>query len=193
MSGSPGAGDAVMSGDSGSSSGAHWVQAIGTIVSAIVGAAAAWFALTTYMDSVAKQVDERKVEVFRLHERYNAEPLFSIRKRVYADLLRNAGCESAVDAAAGPSDANDRFALVEFFDVVQACIDARLCDTSLVERLFSPYANGHWPYLKGYVEGVRTGEAGMALAAPFGTGLQTLAKNPQRLWCDTGAAAKKDQ
>lgn len=174
-----------MSSGGNGSAGAHWVQALGTVASALVGALAAWFALTTYMDSVTKQVDGRKVEVFRLHERFNAEPLFSIRKRVYADLLRSAGCESTMDATAGPSDANDRFALVEFFDVVQACTDARLCDSGLVERLFLPYANGHWPYLNGYVMSVRKGETGMSLAVPFGTGLEALAKNPQRLACDS--------
>ncbi len=169
----------------GSTSAAHWVQALGTLASAVVGAAAAWFALTTYMDSVSKQVDERKVQVFRLHERFNAEPLFSIRKRVYSDILRAAGCESTADLTAGPSDDNDRFAFVEFFDVVQACEEAKLCDAGLVERLFAPYANGHWPYLKGYVDSVRAGEAGMRLAVPYGSGMQSIAQNPQKLPCDS--------
>ncbi|MDX2257624.1 MAG: hypothetical protein NW205_01780 [Hyphomicrobiaceae bacterium] len=149
----------------------------------MVGGVAAYFALTTYIDSVGKQVDERKVQVFRLHEQFNSEPLFSIRKRVYADILRSAGCNTTFDAVAGPSDVNDRFAFVEFFDVVDACIEASLCDPQLVDRLFAPYANGHWPYLDDYVAGVRRAETGMRLSTCFGTGLERLAKMPVRLSC----------
>ncbi|MGD9784178.1 MAG: hypothetical protein AB7E80_09815 [Hyphomicrobiaceae bacterium] len=165
-----------------SSAAAHWVQALGTVVSAAVGAAAAWFALTTYIDSAAKQVDERKVQVFSLHHRFNSEPLFSIRKRVYADVARAAGCQSE-DLSAGPSDANDRFAFVEFFDVVGACVDAGLCDQGLVQRLFAPYANVHWTYLSGYISAVRKGEAAMKLDAPFGSGMEKLAKLPSKMRC----------
>lgn len=165
-----------------SSTAAHWVQAFGSLAAAVVGAAAAYFALTTYVDSVNKQVDERKVQVFNLHNRFNSEPLFSIRKRVYADVARAAGCMSE-NLSAGTADANDKFAFVEFFDVVEACITAGLCDGSLSERLFTPYANGHWPYLKPYVEAVRRGERGMKLNVPFGVGLEKLAKNPAKLAC----------
>lgn len=161
---------------------AHWLQAIGTLASAAVGAAAAWFALTTYVDSVAKQVDERKVQVFNLHNRFNSEPMFSIRKRVYADVARAGGCLNE-NLAAGGSDTNDKFAFVEFFDVVEACLSAGLCDEGLTERLFAPYANGHWLALEGYVEAVRRGERGMNLNAPFGVGLQRLAKSPQKMAC----------
>lgn len=161
-----------MSEHSRASTAAHWVQAIGTLAAAVVGVFATYFALTTYVDSVAKQVDERKVQVFNLHGRFNSEPLFSIRKRVYADVARTAGC-TAENLSAGGSDANDRFSFVEFFDVVEACQSAGLCDVGLTERLFAPYANGHWTYLKGYVESVRRGERGMKLDAPFGVGLES--------------------
>lgn len=163
-----------------SSSAAHWLQAWGTMLSAAVGAAAAWFALTTYVDSVGKQVDERKVQVFHLHERFTSEPLFSIRKRVYVDLSRASGCTNN-DLSAGPSDANDRFAFVEFFDVVDACLSSGLCDRELTERLFAPYANVHWTYLKAYIEAVRRGEDRMQLPSPFGIGIERLAKNPQKM------------
>lgn len=171
-----------MSEPSTSSSAAHWVQAIGTVAAALVSAAAAYFALTAYVDSLSKQVDERKVQVFNLHNRFNSEPLFSIRKRVYVDVARAAGCVSQ-DLTAGPSDANDRFAFVEFFDVVGVCVDSGLCDGALVERLFAPYANVHWTYLKDYVEAVRKGEAAMKLNAPFGSGMQALARTPSKLGC----------
>ena len=154
---------------------AIWVSAMGTFI-------AGYFALTTYMDSVAKQVDERKVQVMQLHQRFNSEPMFSIRKRVYAEISRAAGCNTN-DVVAGPSDANDRFAFVEFFDVVEACTASKLCDEELTARLFAPYANGHWTYLKGYVEAVRTGEKDMMLSAPFGLGLERLAKRPIKLSC----------
>lgn len=171
-----------MSESSRASAAAHWVQAIGTVISAAVGAAAAWFALTTYVDSVNKQVDERKVQVFNLHNRFNSEPLFSIRKRVYVDVARTAGCSSE-NLSAGASDANDRFAFVEFFDVVGACVDAGLCDASLADRLFGPYANVHWTYLSAYVKAVRRGEAPMKLDAPFGSGMEKLARTPSKLGC----------
>lgn len=171
-----------MSDNSASSSLAHWVQAIGSVAAALVGAVAAYFALTAYADSVSKQVDERKVQVFNLHNRFNSEPLFTIRKRVYADVARTAGCVSQ-DLSAGPSDANDRFAFVEFFDVVGVCVDSGLCDGALVERLFAPYANVHWTYLSGYIEAVRKGEAAMKLNAPFGSGMEKLARTPSKLGC----------
>lgn len=163
-----------------SSRAAHWLQAWGTLLSAVVGAAAAYFALTTYMDSVSKQVDERKIQVFRLHERFTSEPMFSIRKRVYVDISRAAGCVHN-ELSAGPADNNDRFTFVEFFDVVEACLAGGLCDRELSERLFAPYANGHWPYLKDYIGSVRRGEAQMQLKAPFGFGLEHLAKTPHKL------------
>jgi hypothetical protein len=169
-----------MAGERGSSQAAHWLQAWGTVLSAVVGAAAAYFALTTYMDSVSKQVDERKIQVFRLHERFTSEPLFSVRKRIYVDISRAAGCLNN-DLTAGPADNNDRFAFVEFFDVVEACLAGGLCDRALAERLFAPYANGHWPYLKNYIGAVRKGEAQMKLEVPFGFGLEKLATNPQKL------------
>jgi len=158
------------------------VQALASVGGAIVGAAAVYFALTTYVDSVAKQVDERKVQVFNLHQRFNSEPLFSIRKRVYGDVARAAGCMSE-NLSAGGADSNDRFAFVEFFDVVETCMSAGLCDVALTERLFSPYANGHWPYLKPFVEAVRRGERGMKLDVPFGVGLEKLAKHPMQMAC----------
>lgn len=166
-----------------SSTAAQWVQAIGTVASALVGVIAGYFALTTYMDSVSKQVDERKVQVFRLHERFTSEPMLSVRKRIYGDIVRASGCNWQNDITAQPSDQNDRFAFVEFFDVLDACLTAKLCDAELVDRFFTAYANGHWQFLSGYVGSVRNGEAPMKLAVPFGSGLQRLAKNPQRLSC----------
>ena len=154
---------------------ALWATAIGT-------AAAGYFALTTYMDSVAKQVDERKVQVFNLHSRFSAEPMLSTRRRVYSVVLNRCPNSQARPIAA---DDNDLFTFVEFFDVVEACVEAKLCDSDLVDRLFVAYANGHWPHLKAYVASVRRGEIAFKLKVPFGTGLERLARNPADVSCPT--------
>lgn len=152
---------------------AIWATAIGTL-------AAGYIALTTYMDSVAKQVDERKVQVFNLNARFSSDPLLSIRRRVYAGIQR--GCSSGGVRPADTDD-SDLFSLVEFFDVLDACVDAKLCDVELVDRLFVAHANGSWPHLKAYVEGVRLAEVGFKLKTPFGAGLERLAKNPIDVSC----------
>jgi hypothetical protein len=158
------------------------VQAFGALVSAAVAVAAGYFALTTYMDSVAKQVDERKAQVFNLHARFNSEPLFSIRKRIYGELIRDARCKWD-DAKTPAPDQNDKFAFVEFFDVLDVCVSSKLCDADLIDRMFVPYANGHWEYLRPYILGVRRGEAAMDLKIQFGVGLERMAPKPFKITC----------
>lgn len=134
------------------------------------------------MDASAKQLDERKLQVFNLHSRFNSEPMFSIRKRVYGSMVRAGGCNWPEANATAP-DQNDLFAFVEFFDVVDVCVSSGLCDEGLVQRMFVPYANGHWEILRDYANSVRRGEQEMSLPVQFGIGLERLATKPVKLKC----------
>jgi hypothetical protein len=67
------------------------------------------------------------------------------------------------------------FAFVEFFDLIQVCLEAQLCEPGLVDQFFSPYAKGHWPAFRPYVVQVREAESkAFKLDKPFGYGLEKL-------------------
>jgi hypothetical protein len=75
---------------------------------------------------------------------------------------------------------------VEFFDLVEACIEANLCETDLARQFFSPYANGHWLALKAQILGVRKAEAkAFAVDKPFGLGLEKLGGEIKAFQCQS--------
>ena len=76
----------------------------------------------------------------------------------------------------GPGD--NVVADIEFFDLVQTCVDNNLCDLDTAQDFFSAYANWHWPYMKRHIQETRRHEEAFSLKSPYGRGLQKLATKP---------------
>lgn len=148
---------------------ATWVG----IVSAIAGG---FFGLRAYQMDVDKTVDQRVQNAFDLVREFNSKDMQQVRQPVLDYVSSKMACKPNMQIQEVTS--TNIFAFIEFFDLVQSCVDADLCDQATAETFFSPYANGHWPVLREYVEQVRAAEASMMLERPFGFGFEALAVQP---------------
>jgi hypothetical protein len=150
---------------------ATWV----TILAGIFGGG---LALVTYVKEAGKTLDDRKKQTFDLARLYYSEEFLRIRRTILAsgNDLAKVGCSPTTAI----TDANrvDFFSHVEFFDLVQTCVETDLCDRETAADFFTPYANWHWPHLKPHIELTRKSEAGFKLKRPYGHGLEKLAINP---------------
>jgi hypothetical protein len=143
------------------------------IVSAITGG---FFALQAYRADVAKRIDDRTLITFDLIKIFHSADMRGVRKPALDMAYSYLNCKPL------PSNRDDDplplFTFVEFFDIVQSCIEANLCNSSLARQYFSPTANGHFEALKRHIEAVRSSESGQDLPNPYGHGLEQLATNP---------------
>jgi hypothetical protein len=151
---------------------ATWVG----IVAAIVGG---YFALTTYYREAEKTLDDRKKQTLEMARLYYSEEFVRVRRTIMAEDLTKLQCEPA--SVITDKNKVDYFSHVEFFDMVEICIETDLCDRTTAQDFFSAYANWHWPFLRAHIEGVRKSEAGFELKRPYGTGLEKLATSPASL------------
>jgi len=148
---------------------ATWVG----IMSAIIGG---FLGLDTYQTDVAKQVDESVEKAFDMVHRFNAKEMQGTRERVISYVYARRYCDARM-ISRELTDA-DYARVIDFFDLVHACVDARLCDRTSTERFFSPYANYQWPILEAVVERFRSAEQSLRADSKFGSGLAALATNP---------------
>ena len=81
---------------------------------------------------------------------------------------------------------NDLVVYVDFFDAVQVCVERKLCDADLVDRLLKPYAL--YSNLKTDIELVRAEEKDLNLRHQFGSGIEWLDKTDLQ-----ALAAKEDE
>ena len=100
-----------------------------------------------------------------------------MRERILPLATMDKFCDAEAVAKSGLT-VSQMFAFVEFFDLVQTCVDARLCDDELAYEAFGPYANWHWPAMQRMIQQTRNAERAMGLKKPYGHGLQTLARKP---------------
>lgn len=163
-----------------------WSAVLGTWVSISAALLGGYLALQSYQEDVktraeevAKRTDARVVQTFALLETFQGSEMMRIRNRMAQSYENN-----TVSALNGQQDF---FAFVDFFDAIQVCIDRNLCEPDLAAQLFSPYAKGQFPPLRGLVQGVREAECQENTAAtqPFGYGLEALATG----MAPTGACA----
>ncbi|MEO1149613.1 MAG: hypothetical protein AAFW83_01355 [Pseudomonadota bacterium] len=148
---------------------ATWVG----IISAMIGG---FLGLDTYKTDVAKQVDQSVEKTFDLVHRFNAPEMDGARTRVLSYVYARRYC----DARYFSRDLTDEdYAdVIDFFDLVDACVDAKLCDRATVERFFTPYANYQWPILETVVERMRGAEQSLRADSAFGSGMKRLATGP---------------
>lgn len=157
------------------------VRDISSILATWIGLLAAiaggYTTINGYLAQSAKQIDERKLQTFRMVEKYNADDMVRIRVKILPLVRADTFCLASQRAAAKLDD-NEVFAFVEFFDMLGLCLQSRLCDEDIAYMFFGPYANWHWPRMRSFIDAVRRGEASFGLARPYGFGLESMARKP---------------
>lgn len=156
-------------GGMGFSRAATWVAMISAITGGYVG-------LSTYQLDVSKQIDQSVEKSFDMIQAYNSEDMTEPRARVMSYVYAKREC----DARYIDRDLNDAdyVRVLEFFDLVHACVDAKLCDDATAKRFFEPHASFQWPILSQIVEKMRSESyASMSVRsdAGFAVGMAALA------------------
>jgi hypothetical protein len=104
---------------------------LGTWVAILSAAAGGYFAYTEFKaqgDEARAQnqrrMDERTLQTFRMYEDFRNSDMLA--RRAKFDTMRSD--DPALDF------------WINYFDTVQACVESSLCDQTLVDQLFKPYA-----------------------------------------------------
>ncbi len=163
-------------------------------------------ALAKYDEEIKHAADASVVQTFALYDMFNRSDMLAIRQRV-GDALALALAPDLSDeeastspgesgASTQPTEAasqpasqvapNDLVVYVDFFDAVQVCVERKLCDADLVDRLLKPYAL--YSNLKTDIELVRAEEKDLNLRHQFGSGIEWLDKTDLQ-----ALAAKEDE
>jgi hypothetical protein len=153
---------------------ATWVS----IIAAIVGG---YVALTTYNREADKTLDDRKKQTLELARLYYSEEFVRIRRTIMESDTNFAELTCHPEKVINDKNKVDYFSHIEFFDMVQICIETGLCDRETAQDFFSAYANWHWPRLKLHIDTTRETEAEFKLKRPYGRGLEMLATSPIQL------------
>jgi len=148
---------------------ATWVAMISAITGGYVG-------LSTYQLDVSKQVDQSVEKSFEMVQAYNDADLIAVRGRVMSYVHAKRLCDARyIDRDLTQAD---HVRVLEFFDLVYACIEAELCDVTTAKKFFSPHASFQWPILSQVVADMRSSEqANYAVRSDpnFATGMAALA------------------
>ncbi len=164
-------------------------------------------ALAKYDEEIKHTADASIVQTFVLYDMFNRSDMLAVRQRVNDALAltpdlsdeeaSSPPVEIAVPAqpaeaaeAAPPPEAhvspNDLVVYVDFFDAVHVCVERKLCDADLVDRLLKPYAL--YSDLKTDIDKVRAAEKDLNLRHQFGSGIEWLDKTDLQ-----ALAAKNDE
>lgn len=157
-----------------------------TWIGLLAAIAGGYTTINGYLAQTSKQIDERKLQTFRMVERFNADEMVRIRTKILPLVRSNTFCRASQREAVKLDD-NEAFAFVEFFDTLGLCLEAKLCDEDIAYSFFGAYANWHWPAMRSFVNSVRAGEKDFGLARPYGHGLEMLARKPAAMGaCGSG-------
>jgi hypothetical protein len=160
---------------------------VSTALAAWIGVAAAalggYVGLNAYQADVRKRVDDRIKAPFELAVEFNGEHFLDIRSRLFDSDI---ACRQATEAVTR----QEVVALVDFFDRVQICTEAGLCDDHTARALFEPYANIFGLMLWPHIQGTRQADAaaGISQVLPYGYGIEKLATVPLERACGPAAA-----
>ena len=146
-----------------------WVAMISAIVGGFIG-------LSTYRLDVSKKVDESVAKTFEMIGTYNSGDIRDARDRTLSYVYARRECDSRIMNRELSDD--DFVRLLEFYDLVHACVDAGLCDAATAQKFFGPHANFQWPVLSRIVDEMRVKKSGLRSDANFGVGMKTLATEP---------------
>jgi|GEM_PF-6767571 len=147
---------------------ATWVG----IFSACVGG---FLGLDTYKTDVSKKVDQSVEKTFEMVHKFNEPKISEARFRVltYVDAKRY--CDSRMISRELID--NDFVTVLDFFDLANACVEAKLCDRDTAIRFFAPYANYQWPILEKIVTELSSQEQSLRKDSNFGEGMQSFAND----------------
>ena len=148
---------------------ATWVG----IISAMIGG---YLGLDTYKSDVAKKVDQSVEKTFDMVHRFNGAEMDGPRTRVLSYVYARRYCDARMVSRDLTDE--DYADVIDYFDLVSACVDAQLCDRASAERFFTPYANYQWPILETVVERMRSAEQALRADSNFGEGMRALALTP---------------
>lgn len=126
---------------------ATWVAMISAITGGYVG-------LSTYSLDVSKKVDQSVEKSFEMIQAYNSADMTEPRTRVMSYVYARRECDARY-INRDLTDA-DYVRVLEFFDLVHACVEAGLCDEATTRRFFEPHASFQWPVLTRVVENMRS-------------------------------------
>lgn len=146
-----------------------WIGMISAIIGGIIG-------LQTYALDVSKNVDGRVEKTFDMITLFNDEALQVPRTNVLSYVHARRDCDSRRINQALTDE--DFVRVIEFFDLVHACIAADLCDQPTARRFFSPHANYQWPILTRIVDQMRENQLSVRSDPNFAIGLKTFADKP---------------
>ena len=150
---------------------------VATWVGLMAAIAGGYTTINGYLAQTSKQIDERKLQTFKMVQLYNGEEMVRIRAKILPLVRSNTFCR-ADQRASMQLDDNEAFAFVEFFDTLGLCLEFKLCDDSVAYTFFGAYANWHWPAMQSFINSVRIGEKDFGLERPYGYGLELLARKP---------------
>jgi hypothetical protein len=171
---------------------AGWSAVLATWIGIIGAGWGGLRALATYDEEIKRTADATIVQTFALYDMFNSSQMLSVRQNVsvflqQADELTNQeSSTSPVETDTTPTSpevtsppnsqasSNDLFVYVDFFDAVHVCVERKLCDADLVDRLLKPYAI--FSGLKPYIEEVREEESSLNKRHQFGSGIEWLDK-----------------
>ncbi|MDG1826119.1 MAG: hypothetical protein P8H62_07615 [Henriciella sp.] len=117
---------------------ATWVAMISAITGGVIG-------LSTYRLDVSKRVDESVEKTFEMIQAYNGSDIATARSRVMSYVYARRECDARYIDRNLTDD--DYIRVLEFYDLVHACVDAGLCDQKTAIRFFEPHASFQWPVL----------------------------------------------
>jgi len=143
------------------------------MVTAIIGG---FVALSTYRTDVAKQIDQSVEKTFEMISTWNGDSLVTPRKHVLSYVYARRACDARMINRDLTDD--DFVRVIEFFDLIHACVEAKLCDGETAQAFFSPHANFQWPILKRSVERMNESKLAIRSDPNFSTGMSALASNP---------------
>ena len=143
------------------------------MVTAIIGG---FVALSTYRTDVAKQIDQSVEKTFDMISTWNGDNLRDPRQRVLSYVYARRACDARLISRDLTDD--DFVRVLEFYDLVYACMNAELCDTKTARQFFAPHANFHWPILKRTAEEMSESTMAIRSDPDFALGMKHLATNP---------------
>jgi hypothetical protein len=120
---------------------------LGTWVSISAAIVAGYVALQSWQDQQGKRIDERVAYAFHFVEEFHRPEMVRVRTllRQAQDQRPQRNGTDEISCVENPAEGlgispPEVFALVEFFDRANMCVEVHLCDSETLTRLIGPHA-----------------------------------------------------
>lgn len=125
---------------------------------------------------MAKNVDQSVAKTFEMVSQNTGSGLFAARLKALSYVEAKRYCDSRIISRELTD--NDFVAVIDFFDFVDACTEAGLCNCFTAERFFAPYANYQWLIFEGIAADMLSQEQYARADSDFGEGMKSFATSP---------------